>query len=129
MKKFRQINRLNRADLIKAFSGPLLTRQETMEIVNRYMGASPVPPAWSYASVRGVFGKHVARLWAKRLRHRPAGVYRDAETGRVLHPVTQTAYDFGTTPEAMREAAARLAREPRPLPEGMLIVLDEFHMN
>ncbi len=82
MKKFRQIHRLTRADLIKAFSVPQLAHQETMGIVNRYMGTSPVPPAWLYSSVQRVFGKRVARLWAKRLRHRPAGVYRDADTGR-----------------------------------------------
>lgn len=93
--------RLTRSDLVRAFSGPSITKEETKSIVNRYMGDSPVVPAWSYASVRGVFGIKAARIWARKLRHRRPGVYRDAESGRWLHPAVQTAYDFGKTPDTL----------------------------
>lgn len=134
MKRIRPLKRLNRADIVRAFSAPDLTRSETMSAVKRYMGDSLVPPAWSHASVRGVFGNRLARLWARRLRSRPAGTYRDAQTGRWVHPVVQTAYDFGTTPAkmaAMSAGAAQSDAEVGASPVGMgkkpLLILDEYN--
>lgn len=134
MKRLRQFKRLNRADIVKAFSSPALTRRETMDVVARYMGSSPVPPSWSYASVRGILGKRAAREWARHLRHRPAGVYRDAATGRLLHPSVQTAYDFGTTPEkvaALNDDTAFASGEARTLLDKLVkeapFILDEYH--
>lgn len=118
--------RLTRADLVKAFSGPAIPRQQTMEIVAQYMGNSPVPPAWSYAGVRGTFGKKAARMWAKKLRHRMPGVYRDPKSGRWLHPVVQSVYDFGTTPEKLRSMADMLKAAPVDAPKS-LVVFDEYH--
>jgi hypothetical protein len=134
MKKFQPFKRLNRADIVRAFAAPHLTRQQTLEIVKQYMSDSPVPPAWSQPGVRGVFGKGVARMWARHLRHRPTGCYRDSQSGRWLHPAIQTAFDLGTSPEAMKmagvlghlEAAVKLQNQPV-LPVGMLIMIDEYH--
>ncbi len=134
MKRTRPVKRLNRADIVQAFSAPDLTRSETMCAVKRYMGDSPVPPAWNHASVRGVFGTRLARLWARHMRSRAAGIYRDAETGRWLHPVVQTTYDFGTTQgeiAAMSAGAAPPDAEAGASSLGMdkkqLLILDEYH--
>lgn len=134
MKQMRQYKPLNRADVVKAFASPAMTRREVMDIVKRYMGNSPVPPSWTYASVRGTFGKRVARHWARHLRHRPPGSYRDAQTGIVLHSFVQTAYDFGTTPDklaAMRESsqitAAEACAESSRLRKDLPFIIDEYH--
>lgn len=100
----RTKNTVTRARLIRALSTPDRSRKDDLEIIARYMGDSPVPPVWSLASIRGVFGHRVAREWAKHIRHLSPAAYRSKER-RWLHPVVQTAYDFGTTPEAMKEAA------------------------
>jgi len=91
---------ITRAAVVRAFSGPGRSRAEVRSIVTRYIGDSPVPPLWSLASVRGTFGVRVARAWARHLRHLRSATYR-GENGRWLTPVVQTAYDFGTTPEAL----------------------------
>lgn len=123
------IKRLTRGDLVRAFSDPSFSRKQTMEIVTRYMGNSTVPPAWSYAGVLGTFGKKVARLWAKKLRHRSAGVYRDQESGRWLHPIVQTVYDFGTTPEKLRDLMADVKLQPSAeIPKAPFhVFMDEYY--
>jgi hypothetical protein len=111
-----------------------MTRRETMDVVSRYMGTSPVPPAWTYAGVLGTFGKRIARLWARHLRHRLPGVYRDPQTRRYLHPVVQTVYDFGLTPEQLIAFMSRTSLPPAETPdtnagktEKSLLILDESH--
>lgn len=133
-KQSRPSKRLERADIVAAFSGPHLTRRETMELVQRYMGSAPVPPAWTLASVRGVFGQRVARRWARHLRHRPAGVYRDPDSGRWLHPVVQTAYDFGVSPEnlaPLSEGTPLTDADARAAIDGdgcrVPVLFDEYH--
>lgn len=91
---------VTRAALISAFSSHKRSRRETAEIVRKYMGDNPVPPAWSLASVRGTFGPDIARAWAKKIRHLNSASFRDPSTGHWLTPVAQTAYDFGATPQA-----------------------------
>lgn len=97
---------VTRAALVRAFTSPGRSRSQTNAIVARYIGNNPVPPVWSLASVRGVFGTAVARSWAKKIRHLRLATYRDPETTRWLIPVVQTAYDFGTSPEALASTAA-----------------------
>lgn len=101
----RTKNTVTRARLIRALSAPGRSRKAVLEIVARYMGDSPVPPAWTLAGIRGVFGSRVAHEWARHIRHLSPAAYRSKDR-RWLHPVVQTAYDFGTTPEAMKAAQA-----------------------
>lgn len=126
----KMIIRLSRAALVKAFSAPGISRQQTMDIVTRYMGDSPIPPVWGYAGVRGTFGKRAARMWAKKLRHRESGVYRDHKSGRWIHPVIQSIHDFSTGLEGA--AAKWKALQPkryRPMgSEKVQIFMDEAHL-
>lgn len=128
---------VTRAALVRTFASPGRSRSETTAIVSRYMGNNPVPPAWSLASVRGVFGNAIARAWAKKIRHLRLATFRDPETMRWLTPVVQTAYDFGTTPEALAniapvigelEALLLTGKGPYGLSEAHYpFVVDEFH--
>lgn len=117
----RTKNTVTRARLIRALSTPGRSRKDVLEVVTRYMGDSPVPPAWSLASIRGVFGRRVAREWARHLRHLSPGAYRGKDR-RWLHPVAQTAYDFGSTPEAMETAVQAKVAQVGPQP---YVILDE----
>lgn len=94
---------VSRAILIRAFSTPDRTRAEVVAVVNQYVGSSPVPPSWGRLGVRGTFGRKIERLWARHIRGLRLATYREA--GRYLTPVVQTAYDFGTTPEELRQLA------------------------
>lgn len=95
--------RVSRRTLLRVFAAPGRTNDEVKRAVARYMNFRDdgAIPHWSAVSVRGVFGKRIARKWARYLRHRPAtpGLF------------VQTAYDLGTTPEALVE------REPLPTGE------------
>lgn len=120
---------VSRALLIRAFTSPERTRQETMDIVARYMGSSPVPPSWGLEGVRGTFGKRVARAWARKVRHLTSAHYRDPGSGRVQFWVTQTAFDLGLTPQQSDESLCRTPEhgfdEIRRLPS---VAMDEFHL-
>lgn len=96
---------VTRAILVRAFSTPDRCRRDVVAIVAQYMGDSPVPPCWGRLGIRGTFGRDIERLWSRHIRGLHAASYRDRESGRFLTPVVQTAYDFGTTPEALRKSA------------------------
>lgn len=108
---------VTRAMLIRALAAPERTRCEVMSIVSKYVGNSPVPPAWSRIGVRGTFGRKVERLWSRHIKDLRVATYREA--GRNLTPVVQTAYDFGSTPEELRQMA-----DKRPGPVGSMIMSD-----
>lgn len=110
-------NHLTVADIRKAFSVRTITPEDRNKIVMRYMGDSPVPPAWTYAGVRGTFGNKIARVWARKLRHRPSGIYRD-HSGRWVHFVTQSIHDF--------EKSMPKGGNPVTVDSSKFIV-DEFH--
>lgn len=98
--------------LFRAFGTPERSRQEVKVIVDRYVGDSPVPPTWGRRGVRGTFGRKIERLWARHIRGLRQATYRDKDSGRFLTPVVQSAYDFGTTPEKLREMAANSQPPP-----------------
>jgi hypothetical protein len=125
--KTNSTTKVTRAALIRAFSSPARSRTEVGEIVARYMGDSPVPPSWSIASVRGVFGRRIAREWARHIRHLQAASHR-GENGRWLHPLVQTAYDFGRTPEALRVGLAVPADAADGAGQRSSFMIDEAHL-
>jgi len=114
---------VTRRKLIRAFSTPDRTRAEVLSLLTEYMGNSPVPPAWGRLGVRGIFGRKVERLWARHIHGLRPAAYRDPESGRWLHPVTQTAYDFGSTPEELRKAAGA-ANADNPDAVGRIVMSD-----
>lgn len=123
---------VTRRALIKAFSSPARTRKQTMEIVARYMGDAPVPPAWSRGGVHANFGKAIARAWARKIRHLGIASHAASPGGRRLFNVVQSIHDFPggaaflatkSDPGDQREAADLLASNRKP---PMLV--DEFHM-
>ena len=85
----------SRRALLRAFSAPGRARAEVHDVVTRFMGDSPVPPAWTLVGVRGVFGRRIAREWARHLRHRVSG-FEPGVRGRQWR--VQTVYDFGVEP-------------------------------
>lgn len=118
---------VTRAMVVRAFTSPARSHRETMDIVSRYMGNSPVPPSWGIGGVRGTFGKAIARAWAKKIRHlRPAYCF-DPKTKRAITPVVQSVYDLGASPEALSRARATTL-EDAPQTPGVPFVLDEFHL-
>ena len=125
-KRMPMLCRLTLTDVRKAFTVASISTSERDAIVAKYMGNSPVPPSWSYVSVRGTFGKKVARIWARKLRHRPAGVYRDSESGRWLHPAVQTTYDFGITPRQTPDQDGIDTLKAKLTTTDCEILLDEF---
>lgn len=126
MKHKRRYFSLTRADVIKAFSGHEFSRQQTMELVAKYMGESDRPPNWSYVGVRGMLGKRAARRWARYLRHR--------HSGSNIH--VQTVYDFGVTPEEFAKlgdrspwaAAAAKMKDAKAMPDILKIIVDEWSL-
>lgn len=84
---------ITRKHLIKAFSQPDISRAEVKIIVDKYIGDSKVPPAWSAGGIRGTFGQRIYRLWARHLKNlRPA--YTKSPTGRSIFPTVQSIHDF-----------------------------------
>nr|CUV17018.1 protein of unknown function [Ralstonia solanacearum] len=119
---------VTRAAVVRVFTSPGRSRRETMDIVSRYMGDCPVPPAWGLGGVRGTFGKAVARAWAKRLRHLHVAHYRDPQTQRAITPVVQSIQDLMISPRTRPHARApehaiEPARQDQPAP----IIMDESH--
>jgi len=115
--------RVTRRALFRAFSSPARTHQQVKSLVDKYMADGAVPH-WSAAGVRGVFGRRIEREWARHLRHRPA------TPG--LH--VQTAYDFGTTPEALAgtapvigELAAIVGAKGSRIKAPTTLIVDEYH--
>jgi len=99
--KNRSSKVVTRAALFRAFASPSRSRTETVAIVAEFMSSSPVPPAWNLASVRQVFGSSIARAWAKHIRHLQPACYLHGDTGRIVTPCVQTAYDFDTVPDEL----------------------------
>ena len=121
--RFTTLNQVTRADLLKLFSRPGATRAETRELVSRYIGDAPVPPAWSRAGVEGTFGRVIASRWARHVQHRPSGFVSGAKA-RGSQWVVQTMHDIA--------AAGGNAKSPAPggtpleLASRRMIVPDEF---
>lgn len=122
---------VTRRALIKAFSSPARTRQQTMEIVARYMGDAPVPPAWSRGGVQANFGKAIARAWARKIRHLGMASHAATPGGRRVFSVVQSIHDFPGS--AASAAAASDAGDPHELAELLAslpkraMLGDEFH--
>lgn len=123
---------VTRRALIKAFSSPARTRQQTMEIVGRYMGDAPVPPAWSRGGVQENFGKAIARAWARKIRHLGMASHAATPGGCRVFTVVQSIHDLpgGTAllatksdPGDQREPADLLASHRK-----SAMFVDEFHM-
>ncbi|MEM5405862.1 hypothetical protein [Paraburkholderia unamae] len=110
---------ITRKAVIHAFSAPGISRQAAMAIVRKYMGSSPVPPAWGQLGVRGTFDGKIERRWSRFIRRlRPAG-YADTQ-GRWVQPFVQTAHDFGIAPE--QRGAAPIVKLLRTPPHGQYLV-------
>lgn len=119
---------VSRAALIRAFSTPDRSHHEVLDIVARYIGDNIVPPSWGMLGVRGIFGKQIAKLWARRIKPMKVAAYKDEQSGRWLTPVVQTAYELGTTPEAMREMSqSKPASNLKMVEPSNLLILDEFY--
>lgn len=115
---------VSRSALVKAFSTPDRRRQAVLKVVAQYMGNSPVPPSWSLASVRGTFGKKIARLWARHIRGMRTAGYRGAN-GRWHHPVIQTSHDFNAFERLQKNKNVLAEAEPSKLQS---LVMDEAHL-
>lgn len=85
----------SRRQVERILSKARLSAIDLKEIVDKYMGDSPVPPRWTPASVKGVFGVRIYRLWSRKIKNRRHVSYRSKDTGRWLTPVVQTWHDVG----------------------------------
>jgi hypothetical protein len=121
--RFTRLNQVTRADLLKLFSLPGATRAETRELVRRYIGDAPVPPAWSRAGVEGTFGRVIASRWARHVQHRPSG-YVSGANARGSQWVVQTMHDIVAASRNAKSPAA--GGTPPALASRRTIVPDEF---
>jgi len=93
--RYRLIGSLKSREQVKAiFSRARLSDTELNNVLNRYMGDSPVPPTWSSRGVKGEFGKTIHSLWSRKIKHRKHDAYRCEKSGHWIHPTVQSIHDF-----------------------------------
>ena len=93
--RYRAVGVLESREQVKAiFLRARLSETKLNEVLNQYMGDSPVPPKWSSRGVKGTFGKKIHSLWSRKIKHRKHGAYRCEKSGRWVHPAVQSIHDF-----------------------------------